>query len=296
MNKMRHTIYLLLMMTMMIVTSCAPSLPDGVLSPDEMEDVLLDMHVAQGIYDTHEFRSTDSDIIALRANVLKKHDITQEEWDYSMEYYCQHADELHNIYVNLVDRVERSVISLGGKSEGMQGEEADTANVWNTARNIILMQQAPYNVLSYDITPDSTFQDGDNISLQCDVKFIFQDGYKALAIVIAVSFDNDSVATSVTHLNHDGHGIVMINNEKDRLHIKNIKGFLMLEKNLEAVSTKQTSTTLRLISIRDIKLLHLHTTPPPPPAEPVDSTKTDSVQAPPEQPQPTPPQPPGVIK
>lgn len=286
MNKMRHTIYLLLMVTMMIVTSCAPSLPDGVLSHDEMEDVLLDMHVAQGLYDTREFRSTDSDIIALRANVLKKHDITQEEWDYSVNYYCQHADELHDIYVNLVDRVERSVISLGGKSEGFQGEEADTANVWNSNRNIILMQQPPYNILSYDITPDSTFQDGDNISLQCDVKFIFQDGYKSLALVMAVSFDNDSITTSIAHLNHDGHGIVMVNNEKDRLHIKNIKGFLMLEKNLEAVSTKQTSTTLRLISVRDIKLLHLHTTPPPPPAEPADSVKTDSVQSPPVQPQP----------
>jgi len=296
MNKMRYTKYLLIMLTMLIVTSCAPSLPDGVLSPDEMEDVLLDMHVAQGLYDTHEFRSTDSDIIALRANVLKKHDITQEEWEHSITYYCQHADELHNIYVNLVDRVERSVISLGGKSEGMQGEEADTANVWNSSNNVILMQQPPYNILSYDITPDSTFQDGDNISLQCDVKFIFQDGYKALALIMAVSFDNDSVATSISHLNRDGHGIVTINNEKDRLHIKNIKGFIMLERNLESVSTKQASTTLRLISLRNIKLLHLHTTPPPPPEVPTDSVKTDSVQAPPEQAQPAPPQQPGIIK
>ena len=147
------------------------------------------------------------------------------------------------------------------------------------------MQQPPYNVLSYDITPDSTFQDGDNISLQCDAKFVFQDGYRAMIMVMAVTYDNDSIVTATSHINNDGHGIVTVNNEHDRLHIKNIKGFLMLEKNLEAVTTQQVSTTLRLVSLRNIKLLHLHTTPPPPPApEPVDSTKTDSVAVPPETP------------
>ena len=65
------------------------------------------------------------------------------------------------------------------------------------------------------------------------------------------------------------------------MHIKNIKGFFMLGRNLDAVTTKPTSTTLRLVSIRNIKLLHLHTTPPPPPApEPTDSAKTDSVPPP----------------
>lgn len=282
----KGTLHILtLCLLMMLMAACAPSLPDGVLTRDEMEDVLYDFHIAQTLYDTREYHSTESDIIALRANVLKKHGLTQQEWDKSMAYYCQHADELHHIYLALVDRVERNVIALGGKSEGMQGEEADTANVWNANANVILMQQPPYNVLSYDITPDSTFQDGDNISLQSDAKFVFQDGYRAMIMVMAVTYDNDSIVTATSHINNDGHGIVTVNNEHDRLHIKNIKGFLMLEKNLEAVTTQQVSTTLRLVSLRNIKLLHLHTTPPPPPApEPVDSTKTDSVAVPPETP------------
>ena len=284
MKRLFHTLTICTLTVLLsIMTSCAPSLPDGVLSSKEMEDVLFDFHVAQALYETREFHSIESDIMALRANVLKKHGLTQQEWDYSISYYCQHADELHKIYINLADRVERNVIALGGKSEGMQGEEADTANVWKGGSDILLMQQPPYNVWSYDITPDSTFQDGDNISLQCDTKFIFQDGYKSLSIIMVVTFSNDSISTMTTTLNHDGHGIITLNNEKDRLHIKNIKGFFMLSKNLDAVTTKPTSTTLRLVSVRNIKLLHLHTNPPPPPApEPTDSTKTDSV-APPQQ-------------
>ena len=290
MKRLFHTLTICTLTALLsIMTSCTPSLPDGVLSSKEMEDVLFDFHVAQALYETREFYSTESDIMALRANVLKKHGLTQQEWDYSISYYCQHADELHKIYINLADRVERNVIALGGKSEGMQGEEADTANVWKGGSDILLMQQPPYNVWSYDITPDSTFQDGDNISLQCDTKFIFQDGYKSLSIIMVVTFSNDSISTMTTNTNHDGHGIITLNNEKDRLHIKNIKGFFMLSKNLDAVTTKPTSTTLRLVSVRNIKLLHLHTNPPAPPApEPTDSTKTDSVAPPPQENQPSP--------
>ena len=284
MKRLFHTLALCIVAALLsVMTSCGPSLPDGVLSSKEMEDVLFDFHIAQALYETREFHSTESDIVALRANVLKKHGLTQQEWDNSMSYYCQHADELHRIYININDRVERNVIALGGKSQGVQGEEADTANVWKGSPDILLMQQTPYNILSYDITPDSTFQDGDNVSLQCDTKFIFQDGYKSLSIIMVVTFSNDSISTMMTNISRDGHGIVTLNNEKDRLHIKNIKGFFMLGRNLDAVTTKPTTTTLRLVSVRNIKLLHLHTTPPPPPTpapEPADSTKTDSVSPP----------------
>ena len=93
----KGTLHILtLCLLMMLMAACAPSLPDGVLTRDEMEDVLYDFHIAQTLYDTREYHSTESDIIALRANVLKKHGLTQQEWDKSMAYYCQHADELHH--------------------------------------------------------------------------------------------------------------------------------------------------------------------------------------------------------
>ena len=118
MKRLFHTLTICMLTALLsIMTSCAPSLPDGVLSSKEMEDVLFDFHVAQALYETREFYSTESDIMALRANVLKKHGLTQQEWDYSISYYCQHADELHKIYINLADRVERNVIALGGISQ-----------------------------------------------------------------------------------------------------------------------------------------------------------------------------------
>ena len=69
---------------------------------------------------------------------------------------------------------------LGGKVEGMQGDDADTCNVWGMESAVVLMQQPPFNRLSFEVTPDSTFEDGDKITLQFDAQMIYQDPYQSL--------------------------------------------------------------------------------------------------------------------
>ena len=289
---MKHNIFYFLFVCMLMgMVACAPSKPSGVISHGDMADILYDMHVAQVMYEANN----EKDIVALRASVLKKHDVTQEEWDTSFEYYCRNADELHDIYLQLNERIQANVVALGGKVDGMQGEEADTANVWNAEPDFILMQQAPFNVLSYNIVPDSTFQDGDRLTLQFDVKFIFQDGSRDVVAMMAVYYDNDSVATSITHVSMDGHGIATINNDVQRLHVKQIRGYFMLGKNLSYETSERNQTTIRLAAVQNVKLLHNHTLPPDKPktTERPDSLAVDSLK-PGEAPKPGEPVKPGV--
>lgn len=273
--------YLSYIFLLLLFIACKPTTPDGILSPDEMEDVLYDMHKAQAMYDQEQKRESTADILALRASVLKKYDITQAEWDTSYNYYCRNAHQLWDIYNSLSQRVERDVVALGGKIDGIQGEEADTANVWKSESSFILMQQSPYNIYSFAINPDSTFQDGDRINLQYDVQFIFQDGYRDVTAYLAIYYDNDSIYTQVSHTTGDSHGIITISNDVDRLHIKQIKGFFMLSQNIAQPSAAINTSTLRLASVRNVKLLHLPTTPPAPTTpqpEQKDSLNADSLR------------------
>lgn len=251
--------------------ACAPSLPSGVLSEDDMEDVLYDMHVAQAVY---ENAPQEQNVITLRASVLKKYDISQEEWDSSFNYYCRNADKLHGIYKRLNERIQQDVVALGGKVDGMIDDGADTTNVWNNESAFILMQQSPFNLLTYAVEPDSTFEDGDRMTLQFDVQYIFQDGYRDVTAVMNVYYDNDSISTNVTHVNVDGHGVITVNNEVQRLHVKEIKGYFILGRNLNSDSSDPYSTTLRLAAVRNVKLLHTHTTPP---AKREETEKPDSL-------------------
>ena len=262
--------------------ACAPSVPSGILQKDEMEDVLYDMHIAQSIYETREGGvATGADLLALRASVLRKHDVDKAVWDSSFNYYCRNSRDMYDIYQSLAKRIERNVIALGGKVDGFQGSEDDTANVWKAEDAFILMQQAPYNLFTFDVIPDSTFEDGDRITLQYDAQFIFQDGMRDIATFLAVYYDNDSIATVTSHSNFDGHGIVTLNNDVNRLHVKRIKGYFLLVQNLTQNSSNANTTTMRLAAIRNVKLLHLRTEPPAvkkeEPVEKVDSLKADSL-------------------
>lgn len=264
------------------LVACTPSAPSGILSKEEMEDVLYDMHLVQSMYETRvEGVKEGTDMMALRLSVLKKHDIDQAQWDSSFNYYCRNSRELYEIYQSLGARIESNVIALGGKVDGMQGEEADTANVWNREAAFVLMHQSPYNLYAFDVEPDSTFQDGDRITLQYDAQFIFQDGMRDVTAFMAVYYDNDSIATVVTHTSYDGHGIVTLNNDVDRLHITKIKGYFLLCQNLMHNSSNANTSTMRLAAIRNVKLLHLRTNPPAPASEQqeekTDSTKVDSL-------------------
>lgn len=276
---MPYILYLILF----LFASCTPSLPDGILSHDDMEDVLYDMHMAQTLYDNNEGRSSDGDILALRASVLKKHGIDEAMWDSSYNYYCRNVHEMREIYESLMPRLERNIIALGGQVDGVQSDEADTANVWKSESAFILMQQAPYNVRTFTILPDSTFEDGDRITLQYDAQMLFQDGYRDVTALLAVTYSNDSTTTTVVHTNSDGHGIASINNDVNRLHIRSIRGYFLLAQNLTVQSTNPNGTTMRLAALRNVKLLHLRTLPPAPaktePQEetPVDSLRTDSL-------------------
>lgn len=267
----------------LLVVACTPSSPSGILSKDEMEDILYDMHVAQSIYDRRQDGiQTGADLLALRASVLKEHDVDKAEWDSSFNYYSRNSRDMYEIYQALSNRIENNIVSLGGKVDGMQGEEADTANVWKGENSFILMQQAPYNVYTYEVTPDSTFEDGDRITLQYDAQFIFQDGTRDVASMLILYYDNDSIATAVTHTNYDGHGVVTLNNDVDRLHIKMIRGYFLLVQNLSMNSANPNTNTMRLAAIRNVKLLHLHTIPPAKveekETEKVDSLNVDSLR------------------
>lgn len=265
-----------------LFVACAPSTPSGILSKEEMEDVLYDMHLAQTMYETREGDiKTGADIVALRASVLRKHGVDKAEWDSSFNYYCRNSRELYEIYQSLGARIEGNVVALGGKVDGMQGEDADTANVWSRESAFILMHQAPYNLYTFEVEPDTTFQDGDRITLQYDAQFIFQDGMRDVTAFMAVYYDNDSITTVITHTNYDGHGIATLNNDVERLHVKKIKGYFLLGQNLTHNSSNANVSTMRLAAIRNVKLLHLRTMPPAPakevPEEKVDSARADSL-------------------
>ena len=89
-----HTSLLLaLALVLFLLTSCDKT-PMGVLSTNEMADLIVDLQLADAYIDSHteEFDS-DSSMLVIKQSVFKKHGITQEEYDSSLVWYSHNMDD-----------------------------------------------------------------------------------------------------------------------------------------------------------------------------------------------------------
>lgn len=276
---MKNLLYIAI--ALLALVGCKPSEPSDVMSADDMADVLYDMQKAQALQN-YAPENVHADYTSLRASVLKKYDLTEEEWARSYDYYCNNAEKLYGIYKTVGERMDADVVALGGKVEGIEGSESDTANVWHSEPNMVLMTQAPYNRFAFEIQPDSTFHDGDRITLQYDVQTLYQDGMKDIVAHLDLYYANDSVVSRTNHNSFDGSAVLTINNDEARLHVTKIRGYFLIASSLSENKFADGFAPLRIAVLRNIKLLHLPTMLPAPPtpkdeAAPADSTKKDSV-------------------
>lgn len=260
------------------IASCSSDSSD-VLSMGEMEDILYDIHLSQGISNGENSSKRIYTEITNREAIFRKYDITQAEWDSSYNYYCRHADKLHTIYQNLSERIRSEVIDLGGDvSLDETTLSGDTINIWNSERNFILMQEAPYNLNRFAITADSTFKAGDVLTLQFDSKFIFQEGSRNLVAVFAVTLSNDSVVSQYNQVSSDGKYTLSFSDNK-RLGIKSLKGYFVLLRN----NNEQVSTAFHLVSVENVRMILAHSKEKvleqpvePEPADRKDTLRMDS--------------------
>ena len=263
---MKKLLYIFLSFSLVLISSCSSDKTD-VISSSKMEDILYDFHLAQGM--DGEGSAEDKAVMEIRNReaILRKHGVTDAEWDSSYNYYCRHSQELYEIYKNLSDRVRNELTAMGGTVSSVEGEmTGDTADVWNADRDFVLMQHVPYNIKSFDIIADTTYKAGDRLILKFDTKYIFQDGMRDLVAVLSVTLGNDSVTTETRHVSMDGMTSVSIGDTK-KLGIKEIRGYFILTRNINDVA----STTLRLASVFNVSLIRMHDNQPP-----VDSQTSDA--------------------
>lgn len=263
-----------------LLFSCKPQVPSKYLQPDEMEDILFDFHLAlameqgrgsgagigQGndplVNEFGDFSPVGSDVDGYRsrlleAAVLKNHGVSEAEFDSSVVYYTRHSDRFQQIYENISKRLSDEAMALGASASdisnlGENFSSGDTANVWKEMPSKVLTTTAISNVLSFSIKADTAYHKGDKLMLSFDTQFIIQDGTKDAVAMLAVTFQNDSVATRVVHMQSSENYSLSISDD-DRIGIKGIKGFISLQNRRE-----ETQTTLKLLFLQNIRLIRCH--------------------------------------
>lgn len=255
-----HRLYILLVTAvaamLLTMTSCSDN-TDHILSEGALEDILFDYHLADGMARSGGVDSITSSIYF--NSVLKKHGVTQAEFDSTMIYYMSRANKLRAVYERLSVRFENEA-----RLQGLDGSdlfagnelEGDTGNVWKLEREKVFTTNAPNNLLAFYIEADSTYKPGDRLVFSFKTDFLYQDGSRNGYAVMSVKLKNDSVITrSASLVSTNSHNLDI--RDVDRKGIKEVRGFIMHRK--PNVQADRNSTTLRIMVVSDMRLIKMHT-------------------------------------
>ena len=166
---------LYILMFCLLLLSCSEE-NSGIIPPDEMEEILFDYHLAQGIIDmqppedyTHNQRYLDA--------VYANHGITEAQFDSSMVYYTREALQLREIYASISRRykeIDEALKMQAGNDNTFLGltSDGDTANIWTVGTTVVLRPMPMQNKLVFTIRNDSTlFLRRDKLRLMANAVF-----------------------------------------------------------------------------------------------------------------------------
>ncbi|MCR5132166.1 MAG: DUF4296 domain-containing protein [Prevotella sp.] len=247
---------------LLMLAGCKPGVPGKVLSPRKMEAILYDYHVAKAMSDIDEDFNDTLRMSVYRKAILKKHGVTEAEYDSAMVYYMRHTRHLKTIYDHLAERFDADAKAMGAVVGGNAQYTAlsvngDTANIWSADRSIVLTQQPAFNSYSFSMEADSTFRPGDRFVFSFNSNFMFQDGTRDAIASLAIKLANDSVVSRMVRMSSSTDYRIDVS-DVGEVGIKSIYGYFVLNRRI--LGEPDSRTTIKLLHVGDIKLIRMHQT------------------------------------
>ncbi len=275
---------ILLAVGLLFISACKTKIPKTYIQPDEMEDLLYDYYVSQGLtMDPKSSGDVDYQRQYTMNLVLKKYGRTQAELDSSLKYYYVNTEDMYKIYQNVQKRLSEKALDLGASANEVeryttQSLSGDTADIWEGARQMIVLPQPPYNVLNFSQKADTSFHRGDSFLMTFGNTFLVQSGPKNALLVVTIRYENDSIVTQSATVSQMGTTTLRI--PRCDLRAKEMKGFFYMSKR-QGMDNGNDMSVLLLDHIQFVRFHHKNKeTPSPAPATvPVaDTLKSDTLK------------------
>lgn len=239
-----------------ILSACKPTVPSKYLQPDEMEDLMYDYFVSRGIVDTKHGMSDYQNRYNIEA-VLRKHGLTQAEFDSSLVYYYNNMEQMNVIFTNIQKRLSEEALQLGA-SEGeverftIQSTSGDTTDVWEGHCQMLLMPIPPYHVVQFSQKADTSFHAGDSFLLTFGSHYLAQSGSRNANVGLYVTYENDSTASATTVINSTGSTTLRL--VSCSLKVKKIDGFFYMARR----DKSDNENDMCLLFLNRIQLMRFH--------------------------------------
>ena len=104
----------LLILLVLVLVSCKPTVPSDYIQPGDMEDLLYDYHIAMSMAAIKNATPTEQE--AYKLAVFKRHDVSESEFSKSLQYYMRHTERLKKMYENIDERLQKEARAQGASA------------------------------------------------------------------------------------------------------------------------------------------------------------------------------------
>ena len=213
-----------------VLSSCGRQ-PSGVMSVNEMADLIVDMKIADAYIENHisEF-DTDSSKLVIKQSIFKKHGLTQQEYDTSMVWYAHNMEDYNRaldkavaILKHRYDKLSRSSDDIAEEQEmvmgGAQGApthdvkpksrlgirrqekfNGDTIDLWKGQRSYMLTQGSRRGFITFDVLPGNDSKPGDRYQLT----YLLERGANDFKVCMSIDYTDGATAQITRSTNSDG--------------------------------------------------------------------------------------------
>ncbi|MBR3026614.1 MAG: DUF4296 domain-containing protein [Bacteroidales bacterium] len=195
---MRKLLYLVLaLVSLSVVASCIDR-PDIVLDEEQMIDLLVDVHRAEGLLEMQQQQGAGfgSDLDTYQkeviAAVLQKHGVSRSRYDSSLMWYAQHLKLLTRVYGHVDERLKEEhemwSLQVTETRDFVNSIAGDSVDLWTLRDHLILDSRRYSDILFWEIPSDSNFVDGDTLRWQFIIRQLLP-GQKVLASISLAKYE-----------------------------------------------------------------------------------------------------------
>ncbi len=261
---------------LLLLSACKPKIPSDIIQPDEMEDLLYDYHLAQGMSSEGNVNSHYNSHFYFEA-ALKKHNVTHAEFDSALVYYYTRSDRFIDIYKRVQERLGDEALVLGASTSEVeryitQSVTGDTLDVWDGNRREILIPTRPYHLMQFYIEADTSYRAGDSFLMTFTNTYLKQNSSKHADAYLAITYKNDSTISRNTIVSGNGSTTLRIPPCDEQ--VKTIRGYISLGQRHDSNSDANEVCFLFLDRIQLIRFHKKSDT-----SEKKDTVKADTVSS-----------------
>lgn len=159
-----------LLSALIVLTAMAcTGVPESVIQPHEMAELLADIHTGEAVVETNSASfHTDSAKYRLKLAIFERHGVTPEMVDSSLRWYGYHMDKYVEVYDEVAGILEERLLLAEDRAgdaaqvpEHSMAMEGDSVDVWMGIRSRRFSTEMPSQIMTFNLTSDPNWERGD---------------------------------------------------------------------------------------------------------------------------------------